>query len=29
VWTIPSGGGIRQVLIRGIFVQPNWGPAGT
>jgi Tol biopolymer transport system component len=28
VWTIPSGGGIRQVLIRGIFVQPNWGPAG-
>jgi Tol biopolymer transport system component len=28
VWTIPSGGGVRQVLIRGIFVQPNWGPAG-
>lgn len=28
VWTIPSRGGTRQVLIRG-FVQPSWGPAGT
>jgi Tol biopolymer transport system component len=29
VWTIPSRGGIRQVLIRGVFLQPSWGPAGT
>jgi hypothetical protein len=28
VWTIPSHGGIRQVLIRG-YEQPSWGPAGT
>jgi hypothetical protein len=28
VWTIPSRGGIRQVLIPG-FMQPSWGPAGT
>ena len=28
VWTIPSRGGIRQVLIPG-FTQPSWGPAGT
>jgi Tol biopolymer transport system component len=29
VWTIPSRGGLRQVLMRGVFVQPSWGPAGT
>jgi dipeptidyl aminopeptidase/acylaminoacyl peptidase len=28
VWTIPSRGGIRQLLLR-LFMQPNWGPAGT
>jgi TolB protein len=29
VWTIPSRGGRRQVLIRGLFLQGTWGPAGT
>jgi hypothetical protein len=29
VWTIPSHGGIRQVLMHGTFVEPSWGPAGT
>jgi Tol biopolymer transport system component len=29
VWTIPSRGGKRQVLMRGLFVQATWGPAGT
>ncbi len=28
VWTIPSRGGIRQLLIR-LFIQPSWGLAGT
>ena len=29
VWTIPSRGGTRQVLMRGLFLQGTWGPAGT
>jgi Tol biopolymer transport system component len=29
VWTIPSRGGTRQVLIRGLFLQGTWGPVGT
>jgi hypothetical protein len=29
VWTIPYRGGKRRVLMRGAFLQPNWGPAGT
>lgn len=29
VWTIPSRGGTRQVLMRGRFFQGTWGPAGT
>ena len=29
VWTIPSRGGKRQVLMRGLFAQATWGPAGT
>ncbi len=29
VWTIPSRGGRRQVLMRGLFAQATWGPAGT
>jgi Tol biopolymer transport system component len=29
VWTIPSGGGKRRVLMRGMFYRDNWGPAGT
>ena len=29
VWTIPSRGGTRQVLMHGLFLQGTWGPAGT
>jgi Tol biopolymer transport system component len=29
VWTIPSRGGPRHLLMRGLFLDPNWGPAGT
>jgi Tol biopolymer transport system component len=29
VWTIPSRGGTRQVLMRGFFLQGTWGSAGT
>jgi Tol biopolymer transport system component len=29
IWTIPSRGGTRQVLMRGLFLQGTWGPAGT
>jgi Tol biopolymer transport system component len=29
VWTIPSRGGTRQVLMRGLFLLGTWGPAGT
>src|SRR5436190_8299861 len=29
VWTIPSRGGKRRVLLRGHFLQATWGPAGT
>jgi Tol biopolymer transport system component len=29
VWTIPSRGGTRHVLMRGHFHQGTWGPAGT
>lgn len=29
VWTIPSGGGKRHQLMRGPFMDANWGPAGT
>jgi TolB protein len=29
VWTIPSRGGTRHLLMRGPFIDANWGPAGT
>jgi len=29
LWTIPSVGGKRRVLMRGQFQQANWGPART
>jgi len=29
VWSIPSRGGTRHLLLRGQFFDANWGPAGT
>lgn len=29
VWTSPRRGGTRHLLMRGLFIDANWGPAGT
>lgn len=29
VWTIPSRGGRRQVLMRGLFFHASWGPGSS